>query len=46
MSDDDETPLVPKGVLRGIENMANGKTATKDELRAVLKFGRDFEAGD
>ena len=44
--DDGETLLVPEGVLRGIDNIANGNTATKEDLRDVLKFGQDFEEGD
>ena len=44
MADDDgETLLVPEGVLRGIDNIANGNTATKEDLRDVLKFGRGPE---
>lgn len=35
MSDE---PLVPEGVLRGIENLANGETATKAELIEASKL--------
>lgn len=29
---------VPKGVLEGIENIAEGRTASKEDLDRVLKF--------
>lgn len=28
---------IPKGVLRGIEDIASGNTASKSEIREVLK---------
>lgn len=34
MTDD---PLIPKGVLRGIESIARGNTASKEDIEAVLK---------
>jgi hypothetical protein len=37
-ADDASAPIVPVGVLRGIENIAQGKTATRGEIAAVLKF--------
>jgi len=33
-----DQPLVPKGVLKGITDLANGNVATEEEIREVLKF--------
>lgn len=44
--DDEEPLLVPEGVLRGIENIANGNTATKEDLRDVLKYGTSESEGE
>lgn len=35
--EDDEELVVPEGVLRGIEDIAAGNTASKDDLESVLK---------
>lgn len=37
-SDDGEDPVVPKGVLRGIEDVKEGDTASKADLEDILKF--------
>ncbi|QKY19670.1 hypothetical protein B4589_004480 [Halolamina sp. CBA1230] len=37
-AEDGERPKVPEGVLRGIEDIAEGRTATKDDLESVLKY--------
>ena len=37
-SDDGEDPLVPEGVLRGIEDIEEGETASKEDIESVLKF--------
>jgi len=37
-SDDGDDPLVPKGVLRGIEDIEEGNTASKEDLEELLKF--------
>jgi hypothetical protein len=34
---DDEQPAVPEGVLRGIDDIAEGETASKEDIDAVLK---------
>lgn len=34
----DGEPRVPIGVLEAIDNLAEGNTASKDEIEAVLKF--------
>jgi hypothetical protein len=34
---DDDRPAVPEGVLRGIDDIAEGETASKDDIDAVLK---------
>lgn len=33
-----EEPEVPEGVLEGIENLAEGRTACEEDIRSVLKF--------
>lgn len=35
---DDEEQLVPEGVLRGIDDVAEGRTMSEEDLDAVLKF--------
>lgn len=35
---DGERPLVPVGVLEGIENIKNGNTASTEDIESVLKF--------
>ena len=37
-TDDGDAPLVPEGVLRGIEDIEEGNTTSKEELEALLKF--------
>lgn len=37
-SDDGDAPQVPAEVLEAIENLAEGDTASKDEIESVLKF--------
>jgi len=34
----DDEPSVPVEVLEAIDNLAEGNTAAKDEIEAVLKF--------
>jgi len=36
-TDSDERPEVPEGVLRGIEDIAEGDTASKEDIDSVLK---------
>lgn len=36
--DEDGDPQVPEGVLRGIEDIAKGETASKEDIESVLKF--------
>lgn len=36
--DGDDDPHVPVEVLEAIENLAEGNTASKEEIEAVLKF--------
>lgn len=36
--EDGEDPLVPEGVLRGIEDIEEERTASKEDIEAVLKF--------
>jgi len=36
--EDGEDPLVPEGVLRGIEDVEEERTASKDDIKAILKF--------
>ena len=36
--DDGEEPKVPEGVLRGIRDLDEGNTVSKEELESVLKF--------
>jgi len=33
-----DQPKVPKGVLRGIEDIAQGKTVTAEEMDEVLNY--------
>mgnify|MGYP007038805645 CR=1 FL=1 len=33
-----DEPLVPAGVLRGIIDIHNGRTATTEDIEDVLKF--------
>jgi len=33
-----ESPLVPEGVLDGIEDIKKGNTASKEDIESVLKF--------
>lgn len=33
-----DEPLVPEGVLRGIEDLEEENTASKDDLESLLKF--------
>jgi len=35
---DGDDPVVPEGVLRGIEDIEEGNTASKEELESLLKF--------
>lgn len=35
---DGEDPLIPEGVLRGIEDVEEERTASKEDIEAVLKF--------
>lgn len=35
---DENDPQVPTAVLEAIENLAEGNTASKDEIESVLKF--------
>lgn len=35
---DDADPLVPEGVHRGIEDIAEGNTASAEDIESVLKF--------
>ena len=35
---DEEEPKVPEGVLRGIEDLDEGRTASKEDIESVLKF--------
>lgn len=35
----DDEPMVPPGVLRGIKDLAEGRTATDEDIDAALKFG-------
>lgn len=37
LAGDDDRPLVPEGVLHGIEDIAEGRTANADDIDAVLK---------
>lgn len=37
-AEDGERPEVPEGVLRGIEDIAEGRTARKEDLEALLKY--------
>ena len=34
----DDRPLVPEGVLEGIDDIKNGNTATRTDLEAALNF--------
>ena len=35
---DGDDPVIPEGVLRGIEDIEDGNTASKEELESLLKF--------
>ena len=35
---DGDDPVVPEGVLRGIEDIEEGNTASKEELESLLEF--------
>jgi hypothetical protein len=37
-ADDGDAPLLPEGVLRGIEDIEEGNTASKEDLEALLNF--------
>jgi hypothetical protein len=38
-SDDEEgRPELPEGVLRGIEDIDEGRTASKDDIESILNF--------
>jgi len=37
-SADSDDPIVPEGVLRGIEDIEAGNTASKEELESLLNF--------
>lgn len=37
-TDEGEDPLVPEGVLRGIEDIEDEETASKEDLESTLKF--------
>ncbi|QZA89494.1 hypothetical protein K0C01_04995 [Salinarchaeum sp. IM2453] len=34
----DDEPRVPEEVLKAIDNLADGNTASKEEIKSVLKF--------
>lgn len=34
----DERPVVPEGVLQGIEDIDEGRTADKEDIESVLKY--------
>jgi hypothetical protein len=36
--EDREDPQVPEGVLRGIDDVEEERTASKEDIEAVLKF--------
>lgn len=37
-AEDGHRPEVPEGVLRGIEDIEEGRTASKEDLESVLKY--------
>jgi hypothetical protein len=37
-AEDGDRPEVPEGVLRGIEDIDEGRTASKEDLESVLKY--------
>jgi hypothetical protein len=37
-AEDGDRPKVPEGVLRGIEDLEEGRTASKEDLKDALKF--------
>lgn len=37
-AEDRERPEVPEGVLRGIEDISKGRTASKEDLESLLKY--------
>ncbi|GAB3688173.1 hypothetical protein GCM10028857_22040 [Salinarchaeum chitinilyticum] len=36
--EDPQRPEVPEGVLRGIEDIAEGRTASKEDIEALLEY--------
>jgi len=36
--EDGDRPEVPEGVLRGIEDIEEGRTASEEDLESVLKY--------
>lgn len=36
--EDGDRPEVPEGVIRGIEDIEEGRTSSKDDLESVLKY--------
>jgi len=37
-AEDGDRPKVPEGVIRGIEDLDEGRTASKEDLESVLKY--------
>lgn len=37
-AEDGERPEVPEGVLRAIEDIAEARTASKEDIKSVLKY--------
>lgn len=37
-AEDGDRPEVPEGILRGIEDIAKGNTASKEDLKSILKY--------
>lgn len=37
-AEDGERPEVPEGVLRGIHDLAEGRTASKEDIESVLEL--------
>jgi len=37
-ADNGERPEVPEGVLQGIEDIAEGRTASKEDIESLLKY--------
>jgi len=44
--EDGDRPDVPEGVLRGIGDIAEGNTASKEDLESLLKYWLTFPEGD